>query len=221
MTSLSLPDDAVVEITHDDGAPAVVTLRAPWTIDGMPCAGTIDLFPNGRLEHGTLAASRALGGFDLTEGDSFYLREDGSVSNLYFQTPRKVRQLENVRGVNFDEKSEIESLLVGQDTFNADGVIVSRQLAERVEMIDGVACTMFAHFRAGRLVSTILGDHLATPHGTIPAGSSVRFHPDGSVDRAQISASCVLAGQPFERNDPAHFHADRVEKEGWVFYVPE
>jgi hypothetical protein len=150
-------------------------------------------------------------------GDSMDLRSDGGPERLLFRQPRDVLGHAGVSSVRFGEHGQVEDMIIGDKTVDARGVVRRRRLAAPTT-IAGIPCAMSATFDAeGRLASTILADELVTPHGAIPAGSAVSFHTDGSVDRAQISQACLLAGQPFDCNDPAHFSADTVTKEGWVF----
>lgn len=170
----------------------------------------------------TLTETRQIDGIDFLPGDTLLFRDDGLPLMVHLREPREFRGHANVRVVGFDEKGALETFTVEQSTFDAKtGHCRIRRLREEVALIDGVVCTMNALFDAeGRLSSTTIAVDLETPHGTLPAGSSVRFHPDGSVKSAQLSAPCILAGQSFERNDPALFANGTVEKTGWVFYTP-
>jgi hypothetical protein len=215
----SLPADAEIASRHEGDGPAVVTLKGRHVVDGIACVQMIHLHDNGRLAYCIIDEPTKVGDFDLAPGDALYLRPEGAPERIRFQQPRIVAGHAGVQSVGFSDSGEVEEMEIGDMTIDPYGIVRRRRLVAATT-IAGIACTGLTLFDSeGRLTNTILADDLLTPHGTIPAGSRVSFHADGSVDRAQLGSACVLAGQRFERNDPARFSLDTVKREGWLFYT--
>lgn len=169
-----------------------------------------------------LTAQRVVDGIELQPGDTLSFGENGNVSHAHFATPREFRGHAEVRVLVFDHHGVLDYYGVGDSTFRAKtGILRDRRLGDQPALIDGVVCILYALFDTeGRLAATTIAVDLETPHGTLPAGSKVRFHPDGSVKSAQVGGPCTLAGQSFETNDPARFEDGTVTKTGWTFFTP-
>jgi hypothetical protein len=214
-----LPDDIEVYTRHANGAPDVVNLRRAATIEGIPCEqGIVHMHEDARLAHAVVAGACTVHGWALETHDSVSLWTDGSLRQLVFDRARMVLGRDRVDSVGFDEQGVPSEITIGDATFDAMGVLLRRRLRDKVEGIDGVACTRLALFHPnGRLKSAVIAEPFQTRHGMLPAGSLVDFDPDGVVRRAQLAAACVVGGESFEHHTPVLFAGDAVVKEGWTF----
>ncbi|MBX3192896.1 MAG: hypothetical protein KF819_38280 [Labilithrix sp.] len=205
---LKLPDDARIEDRYEDGAPSIVTLRAPAIIDGIPCSAGdnwVNLRPDGRLLDATLSARCEIQGWALEAGDFVAFGEDGSIGILVMEPPRAFAGFDDVRHVLFDDVGRPEEITVGDATFDPEGRLLRRELSNH-ELIDGVPCASFCTFHPnGRLSGTSLSEPLEMPHGTIPAESVVTFADDGTLEAAMVAEACVLGGRSFPARSAVNF----------------
>ncbi len=148
-------------------------------VQGIPCTGQLEYYPNGSLKFCTLAREDTLSGQPLAAGTMVHFDEQGFVDWCFLQ--------ENTRIQGHFCRGEGHGFQTG---FHPNGQIELAWLVEEEE-IDGVPCAKFSFF------SDVLGG---------PSG--VHFHENGRLKSCKLSRQFTIEERTFEKGDRVQFDSE-------------
>ncbi len=161
------------------GTRATVKAGQVVEVQGVPCAGGIEHYKNGKLEFCTLARTSTLSGQSLQAGTGVHFTTDGVFDWCFLQHDTRI-QGHLCRGSG-------HGFITG---FHPNGKLRHAYLAED-EVIDGIPCARF------RFLAAVFG-----------GGGGTSFHENGRLERAALSEDFVIEGHSFRRNDVVSFDPD-------------